>query len=89
MNSNKLLAEFLGTLVLLFVIIYSQNAWFIGLALTVMILVFGKLSGGNFNPAVTIMMVLGNKQPKSELIPYLLAQLLGALTALQIYKFSK
>ena len=89
MKLSKSLAEFLGTYFFLFVIIYTGNAWFIGLALTVVILVFGKMSGGNFNPAVTLMMVLGKKQPKSELLPYLFAQSLGALAALQTYKFLK
>ena len=89
MQLNKALAEFLGTYVFLSVIIFTGNAWLIGLALTVMILVFGKLSGGNFNPAVTLMMVLGKKQPRSELLPYLLAQSLGAVAALQTYRFLK
>ena len=89
MRLNKALAEFLGTYGFLSVIIFTGNAWLIGLALTVMILVFGKFSGGNFNPAVTLMMVLGKKQPMSELLPYLFAQSLGALAALQTYKLLK
>ena len=89
MKLNKSLAEFLGTYVFLFVIIYFGDAWAIGLTLTLMILLLGKISGGNFNPAVTLMMVLGKKQPMSELLPYILAQSLGAVAALQTYRFLK
>ena len=86
MNFNKLFAEFIGTFIFLFVIITTGNAWFIGLTLALVIFVLGKFSGGNYNPAVTFMMVLGNKQPKSDLLPYIIAQLLGAVMALQVYK---
>lgn len=89
MRLNKALAEFLGTYGFLLVIICTGDAWLIGLALTVMILVFGKFSGGNFNPAVTLMMVFGKKQPMSDLLPYLFAQFLGAVAALQTYKLLK
>ena len=49
---NKLLAEFLGTMFFLYVILATGDAIAIGLALIVVILVAGKLSGGHFNPAV-------------------------------------
>ena len=89
MNLNKSLAEFLGTYIFLFVIIYLGNPWAIGLALTIVILLFGKISGGNFNPAVTVMMVLAKKEPLSELIPYILAQLLGAFAAFKTFTLLK
>ena len=54
---NKFLVEFLGTLFFLYVIIATGNALAIGAALTIAIMLGGKISGGNFNPAVTIMMI--------------------------------
>ena len=58
---QKLLVEFLGTLFFLYVILATGNALAIGLALAVAIMVGGKISGGHFNPAVTVMMVAGKK----------------------------
>ena len=86
---NKFLVEFLGTFIFLFSIIATGNAVFIGLTLALLILTLGKVSGGNFNPAVTIMMVLGKKQPTSDLAPYIIAQILGGVSALHTYKLLK
>jgi len=83
---NKYLVEFLGTLFFLYVIIATGNAFAIGAALVLVVYLGGKISGGDFNPAVTVMMVLAGKQPKEDLIGYILAQILGALAALELYK---
>jgi glycerol uptake facilitator-like aquaporin len=47
--------------------------------LYVLIEVFGPLSGAHFNPAVSAVMTLRGELPKSELLPYIAAQLVGAL----------
>ncbi len=83
---QAVLVEFLGTLVFLYVIIATGNALFIGLILALCIYLGGKISGGNFNPAVTLMLVLAKKQQMSTLIPYILAQIAGALAAIELYK---
>jgi glycerol uptake facilitator-like aquaporin len=83
---NKYLVEFLGTLFFLYVILATGNALAIGAALAIAILIGGKISGGSFNPAVTIMMVAAGKFPKSDLIPYILAEVAGGLAALELYK---
>ena len=46
----------------------------------------GKISGGNFNPAVTIMMAAAKKMPSSDVVPYIIAQIAGGLLALELYK---
>jgi aquaporin Z len=89
MKIGKSVAEFLGTYIFLFVILLTGCGWSIGLTLSIMIYLFGKISGGNFNPAVTIMMVLGKKQPKSDLVSYIIAQILGGVAALYTYKLLK
>ena len=83
---NKFLVEFLGTLFLLYVILATNNALAIGAALAIAILVGGHISGGNFNPAVSVMMVSAGKLPKNDLIPYVLAQIAGGLAALELFK---
>lgn len=83
---NNYLVEFLGTLFFLYVILATGNALAIGAALALAVLVGGPISGGMFNPAVSVMMVAGGKLPKNELIPYILAQIAGGLAALELYK---
>ena len=55
-----------------------------GLAL--IILLTAPVSGGHINPAVSLVMASIGKIETSELIPYMLSQLLGGLVALEIYK---
>ncbi|MGC2965711.1 aquaporin [Paraburkholderia aspalathi] len=47
--------------------------------LYVLIEVFGPLSGAHFNPAVSAVMTLRGELPARELLPYIGAQLVGAL----------
>lgn len=83
---NKFLAEFLGTFFFLYVILATGAAVPIGLALAISIMVFGKFSGGNFNPAVSVMMVAAGKLQANDLLPYIVAQVTGGLVALEVYK---
>lgn len=86
MLANKYLSEFLGTLFFLYIILATGNPLAIGAALAVAIMVGGKLSGGHFNPAVTVMMVSAKKLPMKEMLPYILAQVVGGLAALELHK---
>lgn len=83
---NKFLIEFLGTLFFLFTIISTGNPLAIGASLALAIYLGGKISGGNFNPAVSVMMVVAGKLSKQDLIGYILAQVLGGLAAFELYK---
>ena len=83
---NKLLAEFLGTMFFLYVILATGDAVAIGLALIVAIMVVGPHSGGHFNPAVSVMLAMAGKHSMKELAPYVVAQVLGGLAALELYK---
>ena len=83
---NKYLVEFLGTLFFLFVIIAVGNPLAIGAALTIAIMLGGKISGGMFNPAVSVMMTAAGKLPMKDLVPYILAQVVGGLCAFELSK---
>jgi len=78
--------EFLGTLFFLYVILATGNALAIGAALTIAIMLGGNISGGDFNPAVTIMMAAARKQQVNDVVPYIVAQVAGGLTALKLFQ---
>jgi aquaporin Z len=83
---NKYIVEFLGTLFLVFVIFATGNYLAIGAALAVAVVLGGAISGGAFNPAVTIALMQAGRLPRSDLVPYILAQIAGGLAGLQLYK---
>ena len=86
MSVNKLLAEFLGTMFFLYVILATGDAVAIGLALMAAIFILGKTSGGHFNPAVSVMLAAAGKMSMKDLAPYIVAQIAGGLAALELYK---
>lgn len=55
------------------------NSLATGCALIVLILIFAPISGGHFNPAVTLSAVLDRKLSLTEAGLYILAQVLGAI----------
>jgi aquaporin Z len=83
---KAVLIEFIGTLFFLYVILATGSPLAIGAALATSIYVGGSISGGNFNPAVTIMMIAAKKQPIETALPYIVAQVAGGLVALAVYK---
>ena len=52
-----------------------------GLTVLTMAFAVGHISGGHFNPAVTVGLVAGGRFPAREILPYALAQVLGAIAA--------
>tara|TARA_B100000674_G_scaffold425896_1_gene379761 strand:+ start:524 stop:793 length:270 start_codon:yes stop_codon:yes gene_type:complete len=83
---DKYLVEFFGTMFLVYVILVTGDALAIGAALAVAVLVGGKISGGNFNPVVTLIMGATGKQSTNETFPYIMSQFLGGLVALELTK---
>jgi MIP family channel proteins len=89
-TGQKFTAEALGTFVLVFfgcgAAVYSggdlvATALTFGLTVVVMAYAVGRISGGHFNPAVTLGAVLGGRLPWNQVGIYMAAQLLGALLA--------
>ena len=83
---NKYLVEFLGTMFLVFVIFATGNGLAIGSALAIAVLLGGSISGGAFNPAVTISLYAAGKLSKADVMPYIIVQTLGGLLAFHVYK---
>uniref|UniRef100_A0A6C0I676 Major intrinsic protein n=1 Tax=viral metagenome TaxID=1070528 RepID=A0A6C0I676_9ZZZZ len=84
---NKYIVEFLGTLFLVFVIFATGNYLAIGAALAVAVLLGGAISGEcAYNPAVAIALMYAGKLSRSDLIPYIVAQVAGALAGYELFK---
>jgi aquaporin Z len=94
--ANKLGAEFLGTFWLVFggcgSAVLAAAFPDIGIGLTGVSLAFGltvvtmayavgHVSGGHFNPAVTLGLWAGGRFPMAEIVPYWIAQVVGAIAA--------
>ena len=100
MNTKALTAEFVGTFMLMASVLgaafYSFGApagpaGILGVALsigcTVMALSFaiGHVSGGHYNPAVTIGLWAGGRFASSDIVAYVVAQVLGACSACGVF----
>jgi aquaporin Z len=94
--SKKCLAEFIGTFWLVLggcgaavldAAFPKLGIGFLGVALafglTVMTMVYavGHISGAHLNPAVSVGLVAGKRFPLAHLLPYIVAQVLGAILA--------
>src|SRR5215470_8993232 len=93
---NRSLAEFFGTFLLVFggcgsaVLAAAFPQVGIGLlgvalafGLTVLTMAYavGHISGGHFNPAVTVGLCTARRIPASDVVPYIVAQVVGAVAA--------
>jgi aquaporin Z len=93
---KKLLAEFFGTYWLVFGgcgsavfaagfpilgIGFAGVALAFGLTVLTMVYALGPISGGHFNPAVTLGIYFSGRFPAKELLPYIIVQCIGALAA--------
>src|SRR6266446_2924255 len=86
---NKYIAEFIGTFFLVLTIgctvggagtgVIAPLA--IGAALMVLVFAGGHISGGHYNPAVTLGIFIRGKLPSADVVPYSIAQLAGAAVA--------
>jgi len=83
---HKYLVEFLGTMFLAFIIFATGNYLAIGAALAVIALLGGPISGGSYNPAVTLALYHSGKLMKSDIVPYTIVEILGALAGFEAYK---
>jgi len=86
---NKYLTEFIGTFFLVLTVgmtVIDPGAGnlaplAIGSALMIMVYAGGHVSGGHYNPAVTIAVWLRGRCPQADVFPYIGAQLAGGVVA--------
>jgi aquaporin Z len=99
METQKYLAELIGTFLLVFVgtstvvavggatvlgiagVGYLAIALAFGLTLAVLAYTLGPVSGGHFNPAVTLGLVVARRHNSKDALPYIVAQIIGAVLA--------
>src|SRR6201982_3266377 len=94
---NKYFAELIGTFFLVLTIgctVIGHGAGAlaplaIGSALMVMIFAGGHISGGHFNPAVTLGVWLRGKCEAKDVAPYMTFQIMGGVLAALVVKFLK
>ena len=96
MNTRSYLAELLGTFLFFTIGLSSVQAvgalganapllvvvpLGFGLGLLAAIFAFGHISGGHFNPAVTIAMVIDGRTTAADAVGYIVSQVIGAIGA--------
>jgi aquaporin Z len=82
-----IIAEFIGTFLLLTAILVTGNPIYITAAFLAAITMAGKFSGGHINPAVTLTMWLNKSIQTSEAALYILPQIAGAVGAFYLWKY--
>jgi aquaporin Z len=92
---NKYIAEFIGTFFLVLTIgctgigagagVIAPLA--IGAVLMVMVFAGGHISGAHYNPAVTLGVLIRGKVKVADVVPYMVAQFVGATLAALAVKF--
>jgi aquaporin Z len=96
MKAHAIGAELFGTFMLMSSVLGAAffsfpNAGVLGVAfsigLTVMALAFslGPISGGHFNPAVTLGLVTARRFPAADAVPYIIAQCVGAIISCAVF----
>lgn len=96
MNMRALGAEFIGTFTLVTAVcgaaLFSAPsaglvavAFAVGLSVLAMAYAVGHISGGHFNPAVTLGLVAGGRFDMGNAVGYIIAQVLGGILAALIF----
>ncbi len=90
---RKYLVEFIGTFFLVFTVTCAVLSGAplaplgIGAVLMVMVFAGGHISGGHFNPAVTLAVLLRGRITSAEAVPYWVTQLVAGVVAALVGKY--
>lgn len=98
---GELSSEFAGTMILLLfgagvvaqvvaagIGDHDSIAWAWGLGVTLGVYTAGRISGGHLNPAVTLSLAIFKGFPWRKVLPYVLAQTLGAFVAALLVRWN-
>jgi len=97
---KKYIAEAIGTFALVFcgtgaiiineetnsIVSHAGIAITFGLIVMAMIYALGNISGAHLNPAVSIAFTIAKRFPVKQLVPYIIGQVIGALSASLVLK---
>ena len=86
---QKFITEFFGTLLLVFILLTTKSPLAVGATFALILLLSSGSSKGYFNPAITIVLSSIGMISKTDVLPYCLSQILGAMVGLQLFKFTK
>ena len=89
MNLLAVLVEFVGTFIFLSVIVLTGSPLAIGATLTTLIYFAINMSGGHFNPAVTIMTLYNKGMAVDTASGYIVAQIIGGIGAITLNTYMK
>jgi aquaporin Z len=95
-NERELGAEFIGTFTLVSAVcgaaLFSAPsaglvaiAFAVGLSVLAMAFAVGHISGGHFNPAVTVGLAVAGRFNPDKIIPYIVVQVIGGICAAGIF----
>ena len=86
---NRYLVELVGTLFVTYIVFATGNYLAIGAAFALATLLGGPISGAAYNPAISIALMYSGRLRQSDLVPYILAQIAGALAGYQLFRYAR
>jgi len=84
---KKAIIEFIGTFFFVLTIVITGNPIAIASMLMAWVYIGGSISGGHYNPAVSLAVAIRHKWNWMEFAKYMIAQILGAFAAMQMTLF--
>ncbi len=79
------LTEAIGTFFLVLAVCFTGNPLAIGLMLAVMVYIGGHISGGHYNPAVSLAVFFRKGLSSQSLVGYWASQIIGAFLAAMVF----
>lgn len=84
--TQKLVMEAVGTFFIALTVVFGMGSLAVGGVLMALIYIGGHISGGHYNPAVSLSMVVAGKMKLKDSLSYCLAQTVGAFSAITLIK---
>jgi aquaporin Z len=88
-DMKNYIIEFIGTFFLVLTVALTGNPIAIGAVLMVMVYMGGYISGGHYNPAVTLAVFLSKKISAYAAVRYMASQIAGGFVAAFVYSLIK